>query len=299
MNNVAITLPSRYRSSPAINDANFRVGNAPRRHALILMYAACATRLIQPYAPARDAPNHAFYLSNRLLAQVNAAQPATEFIAPSTTRAGITGISGIAGNTSARTGDAPTGLKPVFTQQDADKINKSLSVQTSVTATFGQNASKAIGDYGASKTAPVDQARAYQDLKGKESAGNLSPAEQTRLASMEQNGYTPDKAQAALNNPQNQADYANWKEGGPARVAAHTIVGGLTGGTNGAFGAATSQTVVPLLGEQLASLDIPADLKKGIILAAGLSIGVATGGVGGGRCSRRWSASGRPLAWAR
>jgi hypothetical protein len=165
--------------------------------------------------------------------------------------------------------------------------------------TFGQNASKAIGDYGASKTAPVDQARAYQDLKGKESAGNLSPAEQTRLASMEQNGYTPDKAQAALNNPQNQADYANWKEGGPARVAAHTIVGGLTGGTNGAFGAATSQTVVPLLGEQLASLDIPADLKKGIILAAGLSIGVATGGVGGGRCSRRWSASGRPLAWAR
>jgi hypothetical protein len=195
----------------------------------------------------------------------------------STTRAGI---SGVAGNTAARTGDAQTGLKPVFTQQDADKINKSLSVQTSVTATFGQNASKAIGDLGASKTAPIDKAKDYQALKDKESAGSLSPAEQTRLASMEQNGYTPDRAQAALNNPQNQADYANWKEGGPARVAAHTIVGGLTGGTNGVLGAATSQTVVPLLGEQLASLDIPADLKKGIILAAGLSIGVATGGVG-------------------
>ena len=48
-------------------------------------------------------------------------------------------ISGIAGNTDARTGDKETGIKPVFTAADAAKIDKSLNVQTEITqATVNQ-----------------------------------------------------------------------------------------------------------------------------------------------------------------
>ena len=54
------------------------------------------------------------------------------------------GISGIAGDTGARTGDAETGIKPIF---DAAKVKQDIQLQTAVTAEFGRNASKAVGDY--------------------------------------------------------------------------------------------------------------------------------------------------------
>jgi filamentous hemagglutinin len=53
-------------------------------------------------------------------------------------------ISGIAGDSKARTGDAETGIKPIF---DAAKVKQDIQLQTAVTAEFGRNASKAVGDY--------------------------------------------------------------------------------------------------------------------------------------------------------
>ena len=61
--------------------------------------------------------------------------------ASSTTTAGI---SGIAGNTAVRTGDAETGLKPIF---DADKVQKEINAQVTITTAFTQQAGRAVGDY--------------------------------------------------------------------------------------------------------------------------------------------------------
>ncbi len=127
--------------------------------------------------------------------------------------------------------------------------------------------------------APIDNANKYQDLKARE--GSLNKEEREALGKLEQAGYTLDKAAADLKDPQNIADYNAWKEGGTLRVAAHTVVGGITGGASGALGAATSQTVIPVLGEEIAKLDIPSELKKGLVLAASLTVGTATGGVNG------------------
>ena len=78
-----------------------------------------------------------------------------------------------------------------------------------------------------------------------------------------------------------QAEIDKWKEGGFARVALHALVGALTGDLAGAAGATASQTLVPLIGEEIAKLDIPVELKQALIAAAGTAIGAATGGAAG------------------
>ncbi len=163
----------------------------------------------------------------------------------STTKAAI---SGIAGNLSARTGDGEAGIKPVFTTEDADTINTSLSVQTGITSEFGKNAAKIVGDIAASKMKPYQDAKAYQDIKDKQDSGEaLSPAEQFQLAVLEQGGMTDAIAQSNLANPELQQGYENWKEGGVYRVGLHVIAGAMGGGVNGAIGAGVSATAAPLL----------------------------------------------------
>ena len=56
----------------------------------------------------------------------------------------LAGISGIAGNQAARTGDAETGIAKIF---DAEKVQKEINAQVTITQSFGQQASKAVGDY--------------------------------------------------------------------------------------------------------------------------------------------------------
>ena len=161
----------------------------------------------------------------------------------STSAAGITGI---AGNKQTRTGEKEAGLVQIF---DKDKVKADIQAQVTITTAFGQNASKEIGQYAGDKA---------KDLKAQAD-----------------NEADPAKRQALKD------EAAQWGEGGIYRVGLHAAVGGLTGGANGAVGAATSQTVIPVLGEQIAQLDIPVDLKKALIQVASLSIGVATGGVNG------------------
>jgi len=54
------------------------------------------------------------------------------------------GISGVAGNTAARTGDKSTSLKTIF---DADKVKKEIEAQVTITQEFGKQAGKAITEY--------------------------------------------------------------------------------------------------------------------------------------------------------
>ncbi|MDO8943020.1 MAG: hypothetical protein Q7U75_07530, partial [Desulfobacterales bacterium] len=56
------------------------------------------------------------------------------------------GISGIAGNTQARTGDTETGIGRIF---DAEKVQKEINAQVQITQVFGQQASQAVDAYAA------------------------------------------------------------------------------------------------------------------------------------------------------
>jgi filamentous hemagglutinin len=83
------------------------------------------------------------------------------------------GISGVAGNKEARTGDASTSLKTIF---DADKVKKEIEAQGTITQEFGKQAGKAITDYtngqrkalqeqAKNASTPEDKAKAEQAIK--------------------------------------------------------------------------------------------------------------------------------------
>jgi filamentous hemagglutinin len=77
--------------------------------------------------------------------------------ASSTTTAAI---SGIAGNTAARTGDAETGIKPIFNK---DEARREVNAQVAITQEFGKQASKMVGDYAKEQH---DKAKAAGDKEG-------------------------------------------------------------------------------------------------------------------------------------
>ncbi|ENO89831.1 hemagglutinin repeat-containing protein [Thauera linaloolentis] len=58
------------------------------------------------------------------------------------------GISGIAGDTAVRTGDAPTGIAPIF---DAEAVQKEIDAQVRITQTFNQYAPKVAADFAATQ----------------------------------------------------------------------------------------------------------------------------------------------------
>ncbi len=145
------------------------------------------------------------------------------------------GISGVAGDSSKRTGDKEQGINQIFNK---DQVKAEINAQTAITSEFGKNASKAVGDYAQTK---LDEAKANND----------------------------------------QAGIAAWSEGGPNRVALHTLVGGLTGGVQGAVGAGTSQAAIDQIGQAIKDTDLPVALKQTLVAAAGTAIGAATGGTAG------------------
>jgi len=147
---------------------------------------------------------------------------ATLTIGTKTTRSdkgeAATDSSGKAINTAATTGvDTAAKLAKPSTLED-------IQAQVQITQSFGSQASKAVGD--------------YADSKLKESKQLQAQANQT----------SDPEQKAAL---QKQADDLNstWGEGGAGRVALHTVVGGLTGNTAGAVGAAAASSAAPALND--------------------------------------------------
>ena len=63
-------------------------------------------------------------------------------------------ISDIAGDTTARTGDAEVGLKPIF---DLNKVQKEISAQVKITQTLSQQAGQEIASYAEKQRAPLQQ----------------------------------------------------------------------------------------------------------------------------------------------
>ena len=165
----------------------------------------------------------------------------------------VAAISGLAGHTEARTGDAQVGLAPIF---DRDRVRTEVGAQVAITTAFGQQASKAIGRYG------------DQQLQNAADKKNRAAAE-----------VDPVRRQALLDEAHALEDH--WREGGTHRVALHTLAAGLGGGAAGALGAASSQTLIPQLGEAINALEAPAEFKQALTQGLAMGMGAAVGGAAG------------------
>jgi filamentous hemagglutinin len=70
------------------------------------------------------------------------------------------GISGVAGNTAARTRDKETGIGQVF---DKEKVKAEVTAQVAITSEFGKNFTTVVGKYSESK---LEEAKANKDQAG-------------------------------------------------------------------------------------------------------------------------------------
>ncbi|MGJ7495942.1 hemagglutinin repeat-containing protein [Variovorax sp. RT4R15] len=160
----------------------------------------------------------------------------------STTRSGI---SGIAGDQSVRTGNnASAGT--LVRDWNTQTILQNVQAQAQLTQQFNQNVSREIGTYAANQAAQLrDQARTEAD---------------------------PDKQQALLN------EASMWDEGGVYRVALHTAAGALGGGAAGAAGAAASSASVPYIAATVNATGLPDGARELLIATASTALGASVGG---------------------
>ncbi len=170
--------------------------------------------------------------------------------ASSTTYAGI---SGVAGNSEARTGDKETGIKPIF---DKERVTADVNAQVLITAEFGARATQIAAQFAQDQ---LDKANGLRQLAELES--------------------DPDQRAAMLTEAGNIED--NWKEGGVNRVLMHAGIGLLTGGAGGAAGAAASAATTPYLNELLTDAYTPEPVRQGLLIGTGMLIGGAVGGQSG------------------
>ncbi|WP_234667820.1 hemagglutinin repeat-containing protein [Halomonas sp. TD01] len=166
-------------------------------------------------------------------------------------------ISGLAGNQDARTGDADTGIAPIF---DAESVRKDVQAQATITQEFGSRASKLVGDTAQAKLEEAQLKRLQADAA--QAAGDTERANQLN-------------AQA----DQLQSD---WGDNGTKRLAAHTAIGALTGGTQGATGAAVGTLSAPAIASALKNAGLDDTLTDGLTALASTAAGAATGGTQGG-----------------
>ncbi|WP_431112267.1 hemagglutinin repeat-containing protein [Variovorax paradoxus] len=155
------------------------------------------------------------------------------------------GISGIAGDQSVRTGDNAS-AGSLVKDWNTQAILQNVQAQSQLTQQFNQNISREIGTY-ASK-----QAAELRDQASKES--------------------DPAKKQALLE------DATKWDEGGEYRVAAHMGAGLLSGGVAGALGAGASATLMPRIGDAIDQMG----LETPVAQALGAVTAAAIGGIAGG-----------------
>jgi hypothetical protein len=152
-----------------------------------------------------------------------------------------------------RTGESDTGIGKIF---DADKVAREINAQVQITQSFGREASKAIGDFAESKMKEAASLRAE--------ASRTTDAE--RRAALEAQAAALERA---------------WGEQGVMRLAAHTVIGGLTGGPGGAMGAAAGAVTAPLVAEELRKAGIEGPLAQTLVTLASTGMGAAAGGVTG------------------
>ena len=179
----------------------------------------------------------------------------------SVTKVGITGIAGHTDITTDNKSDFAGNLKNSF---DNNKIMQELGSQTQITQAFGQEAPKAVGDYAKEKTKPYEYAQMVE--------GQLNDALTKTTDPQQRQVILSNLAKVQAYKQQHEQDYNNWKEGGAYRVAAHTAIGALGGGTvQSALTAGGTAVAAPMITE--VEKKIAANLaKQGIDATTAVSI---------------------------
>ncbi|CAM8657583.1 Filamentous haemagglutinin, N-terminal [Oxalobacteraceae bacterium] len=168
----------------------------------------------------------------------------------SLTRASITGI---AGDTEARTGDSEAALERIF---DASRVEREVGANALIMQLFGQQASKAIGDYASSQLSQAADLRA-------------------------QSGKTDDSEVRDKLIRQAEQLESRWGDSGTARVLAHALIGGLTGNVQGALGAAAGTLTAAHVGQALRDAGIDGALADGLTAIASSATGAIVGNTSG------------------
>ncbi len=187
-------------------------------------------------------------------------------------------------------GDTTGKVDQIF---DAQRVNEEINAQVQITQTFSVEARTTVANYAEKQTKPYRDASDYQALTDKREQGQaLTPEEIIRLSQLQKQGVTAQSAQATLNDPQAQADYDHWKEGGSYRIALHTLASGFNGGVDGAAGGLAVAGAAPLLDdlqakvqetlkEQGMSATQAKLVAQGLAEATSASMGAAVGGTQG------------------
>ena len=170
--------------------------------------------------------------------------------AASISRAAITGI---AGDIHARTGDSEAALTRIF---DAGRVEREVSANALIVQLFGQQASKAIGDYASSQMAQA------ADLRTQSSKTDNSEIRDKLIK-------------------QAEVLESRWGDSGTARVLAHTLIGGLTGNVDGALGAAAGTITAAQVSNALRDAGIDAALADSLSAIASSAAGVIAGNTSG------------------
>ncbi|MBB4607024.1 hypothetical protein GGR59_003305 [Xanthomonas arboricola] len=138
-------------------------------------------------------------------------------------------------------------------QWDGQALRDQVAAQAQITATAGQQATKFVGDYAQGKVDKAAELYAEADATGDDS----KRAEADQLMK-------------------------DWGNGGTLRVLSHAVVGGLTGGTEGALGAAAGIVAAPYLAEALEKAGINKAVAATLTGLSASALGAAAGGAAGG-----------------
>ncbi|MFE1572848.1 hemagglutinin repeat-containing protein [Comamonas odontotermitis] len=160
-------------------------------------------------------------------------------------------------NRDARTGDDGKAAGSLNKTWDGPALMAQQQANAQIYAMFGQQATRAVGDYAQSQ---------------------LNKADGLRREAAQLDDNDPRKAQ--LNQQAQQLD-SDWGSDGKLRVLAHTVVGGLTGGVQGAAGAAAGTLTAPAVAQALQEAGITGPLADTIVAAASTAVGAVAGGASG------------------
>ncbi|SEL22520.1 filamentous hemagglutinin family N-terminal domain-containing protein [Roseateles sp. YR242] len=162
-------------------------------------------------------------------------------------------VSGQAGNSSARTGDqAPDG----FAMLDMAAEQQRAQAQSQRLQEFGSMASQVIGDYAAGKMAQAQDLRAQADKEPNTARRDALAQQALRLE-------------------------RDWGDEGNLRLAAHTAVGGLSGGVSGALSAAAGTWIAPRVDALLTQAGVDPTLTQVLTALASSAAGAMVGGGSG------------------
>ncbi|ALV05759.1 two-partner secretion domain-containing protein [Roseateles depolymerans] len=140
---------------------------------------------------------------------------------------------------------------------DGQKLGEQAKLNAQIVADFGAEAAKQVAAFAKEKLSEAAKLEARSIALKDTPEGDALAAEAAKLRSQ-------------------------WDVDGSLRIAAHAVVGGLTGNIEGALGAAAGTALAPKLGDALTAAGVDGDLAQNLVALTSALVGSAVGGANGG-----------------